>query len=102
MTPDPNLPRRATETPTQVAFPLRAAVRTLIAVLVGLGVAPLILTALQEPLGLYLPPSWWAALAWFAGLCAAISTGVTRVLAIPQVNVFVTKWLNLGAEPKGE
>ena len=83
--------------PTQVASPRQATKRTVVAVLVGLAVVlPVINTALgivsdelaQADLAV---PAWlWAALNLVIALVAVLSGIVTRVLAIPVVNDWIT------------
>ena len=83
--------------PTQVASPRQATKRTVVAVLVGLAVVlPVINTALgivsdelaQADLAV---PAWlWAALNLVIALVAVLSGIVTRVLAIPAVNDWIT------------
>jgi hypothetical protein len=86
--------------PTQIAYPWKATVRTVIAVVVGVAVvAPLALDVIQSELVGYLPPETLAWLAWAVGLAVAISGTVTRIMAIPLVNAWLTK-LGLGATPK--
>lgn len=83
--------------PTQVASPRQATKRTVVAVLVGLAVVlPVINTTLgivsdelaQADLAV---PAWlWAALNLVIALVAVLSGIVTRVLAIPAVNDWIT------------
>lgn len=83
--------------PTQVASPRQATKRTVVAVLVGLAVVlPVINTALgivsdelaQADLAV---PAWlWAGLNLVIALVAVLSGIVTRVLAIPAVNDWIT------------
>ena len=88
--------------PTQTRYPWRAAVRTALAYIAGAGiVVPLLWAAAQETLGVYLSPTVIAALAWTVGLILAASAFVTRIMAIPAVNDWLTRVLNIGAAPKG-
>ena len=77
-----------TDTPTQTAHPWRATVRTIVAAIVGL--LPLLPIIVAET-GL-------ASVAWVAGAVAVTGT-VTRVLAIPAVNAWVTEYVP-GLAPK--
>lgn len=87
--------------PTQVRYPLRAALRTTLAIIVGVGVGlPIAWGIAQETLAAYLTPEQVAAVAWTVGLVVAISTTVTRIMAIPVVNDLLTRYLNIGAAPK--
>lgn len=85
--------------PTQVAYPWRAAVRTVLAYLAGAGiVVPIAWTIAQETLGAYLSPGVITAIAWTVGLIVAVSGFITRVMAIPAVNELLTR-LGVGATP---
>lgn len=78
--------------PTQTRHPWRATIRTVFAAVVGL--LPL-LPIIVDELGV-------ASVPWVAGVLAVIAT-VTRVLAIPAVNEWVTEYLpfaSLGATPR--
>ena len=78
--------------PTQTSYPWRATVRTALAFV--LGVAPL-------------APALWAAASGgepaAAGSLAAaalgVCAGITRLMAVPAVNAFLTRY-GLGATPK--
>ena len=77
---------------TQTKHPWRATVRTALAVGLPLFAgAPLIYQAatLHDP----------AAATGVAGAVLAVAGGITRVMALPVVNTFLTR-LGLGAEPK--
>ena len=82
-----------TDQPTQVRFPWRATLRTIIQTLPAIAVAvPGIIAAIEQghP-GLTGP----------VGVAALAASGiVTRVMALPAVNDLLTR-LGLGAEPKG-
>lgn len=82
-----------TDQPTQVRFPWRATVRTVIQTLPAIAVAvPGVVAAIEEghP-GLTGP----------VGVAAIAASGiVTRVMALPAVNDLLTRF-GLGAEPKG-
>lgn len=85
--------------PTQQQHPWRAVARTVLAVLVGLGlVVPLIVTAIVEQLDVYLPP---AAKGWLLAASAftvALSGAVTRIIAIPAVDGWLRR-LGLSSTP---
>ncbi len=85
--------------PTQVKYPWRAALRTTLAYIAGAGiVVPIAWGITQDSLGVYLSPSVVAAIAWTVGLIVAVSASVTRIMAIPQVNDWLTR-LGVGASP---
>ena len=85
--------------PTQVKYPWRAALRTALAYIVAAGiVVPAVWVIAQDTLAGYLPPQVITAAAWTVGLIVAVSALVTRVIAIPQVNDWLTK-LGVGAAP---
>lgn len=77
------------ETPTQVAHPARAVIRTLFAAVVGLAaLIPVVIAASGVPTV--------GAVAVVLTVCGA----VTRVLADPRVNAFLTIYVPwLSAEP---
>ena len=82
-------------TPTQVAYPWRAAVRTAIAVLVGLSV---VLPVAWGIVGDELAKHGWVVSDDVSGVVAAIIAGVsvaagivTRIMAIPQVSDLLTR-----------
>lgn len=90
--------------PTQIASPVQATKRTIAAVIVGLAVVlPIVNTILlivQDELmkvaDLSVPGWVWATLNIAIALVAALAGIVTRVLAIPGVNEWVTakaSWL---------
>ena len=88
--------------PTQTAHPWKATLRTVIAVIVGISiVAPVALGVIQDQLGGYIPPEVMGWLAWAVGLAVAISGAFTRIIAIPQVNAWLTA-IGLGATPKSD
>lgn len=80
------------ETASQTKYPWRATVRTALAFITGAAAAaPVLYTAVTNE-----NPE----LATGAGLTAlGISAAVTRVMAVPFVNEWLTR-LGLGAEPK--
>ena len=85
--------------PTQVKYPWRAVLRTVLAYIVGAGiVVPAAWVIAQDTLSGYLSPEVVTATAWTVGLIVAVSAFVTRVIAIPQVNAWLTK-LGVGATP---
>lgn len=94
MSIDPTNPPEGT--PTQVAHPGKATLRTAVANAVGVLVVaavvlPLVSDIVEEELGQYLPDGWQA---WLAGISAAIvalSAAVTRILAIPALQPWLTK-----------
>ena len=86
---------REPEVPTQVAHPWRATVRTLLAVLLGVGiVAPIAWLIVREELErqqLVLPPGVVAAVAYGLAVLAVITSSITRIMAIPQVSDLLTR-----------
>ena len=91
-------------TPTQVAHPWRASLRTAVAVLLGLAlVLPIVWAIIGEELGkvgwVIPEPVASAVVAIIAAVTAAAAI-VTRVMAIPAVSDWLTK-LNLGPTPAG-
>lgn len=78
--------RPAAGTPTQVAHPWRAVVRTIAAYLVvAVPALLLIIPIVQDELGPYLPESWIVWLGTTAAVLAALVGAVTRIMAIPGV-----------------
>ena len=91
-------------TPTQVAHPWRASLRTAVAVLLGLAlVLPIVWSISTEELdkaGWDVPePVASVVVAIIAAITAAAAI-VTRVMAIPAVSDWLTR-LNLGPTPAG-
>ena len=90
-------------TPTQIAHPWRATVRTFAAVAVAaLAALVAVLPVVQDFVNEVAPGSPVAA--WIAGatvVVAALSGAVTRIMALASVNDFLAK-VGLGAQPKGE
>lgn len=88
--------------PTQVKHPVKATLRTVFAAAVVLvPTYVVVIPALLDGLGDYIPP---AARAWLAGsvvFVTALIATVTRIMALPAVNDALTA-LGLGAEPKAK
>ena len=86
---------REPEVPTQVAYPWRATVRTMLAVILGVGiVAPVAWLIVSEELErqqLVLPPGVTAAVAYGLAVLAVITASITRIMAIPQVSDLLTR-----------
>ncbi len=83
--------------PSQVQFPWKATIRTLVAGIVSC----VIVLILIIPVGLdvfapYVSADVQGKATWILGILVALSTFVTRIMAIPQVNKVLTK-LGLGA-----
>lgn len=88
--------------PTQTQHPWKAVIRTALAYVVGFAVVgPVILGIVQDALGSYIPAEVMAWLAWAVALLVAVSLTVTRIIAIPQVNAWLTQ-IGLGATPKSD
>lgn len=89
---------------TQVVYPWKAALRTAVQVgiptVLTLGVVlPMIIQIVLDEFGEQMPP---ALRLWFlgaAGVITGIALVLTRIMAIPAVNAWLTK-LGLGATPK--
>lgn len=77
------------ETPTQLVYPRKATMRTIVQVVLGLVVA---MPLLVKEIGL---DSTWPIVATVLGISAVIA----RVMAIPAVNIVLAKYLGLGAAP---
>lgn len=96
-----------TITPTQIAFPWSATLRTILQTVSGLilgawaiiTVAAVLAPQLLAAIGDLLPPEWAA---WAVGAVAfigALAGAFARVMAIPGVNDWLTK-IKLGATPR--
>lgn len=87
--------------PTQVTFPWKATLRTAIQTFLAVAVIlSLVAPHLQEFVNQFWPDS--PAVAWIgtaSAFVAALAALITRIMAIPGVNVALTK-VGLGAEPK--
>ncbi|WP_054812115.1 hypothetical protein [Nocardia arizonensis] len=79
------------EDPTQVRFPWRAVLRTALSVVIGTAAAmPMIVAASGLP-----------DTAAGVGTLLGVSAAVTRVLAVPAVNLALARWAPwLAAEPR--
>lgn len=85
-------------TPTQVAHPTRTTVRTIVQQLLGWVLAagvvlPLILTIVQEELGHLIRDDVMGWLVAAVGVAVAISAAVTRIMAIPRVEEWLSRHL---------
>lgn len=79
---------------------LRSIVGTLISALTVWAALVVIFPQMLAELATILPGP---AIAWLTGVIAAISAvagAISRIMAIPKVNAWLTKWLNLGSIPK--
>ena len=79
---------------------LRSIVGTLISALTVWAALSAIFPQVLAELATILPGP---AIVWLTGVIAAISAvagAISRIMAIPKVNAFLTKWLNLGSIPK--
>ena len=89
--------------PTQVRYPWRATVRTIIAVVLALGlVVPAAWAILGDELvraGLVLPEPVVQVVGWLLAVLAVVTGTITRIMAIPQVADWMTR-LNIGPKPK--
>ena len=91
-------------TPTQVAHPWRAALRTAVAVLLSLAlVLPIVWAIIGEELekvGWAIPEPVGTVVGVIIAAITAAAAIVTRVMAIPAVSDWLTR-LNLGPTPAG-
>ena len=87
--------------PTQAKYPNRATARTAIAVLVAIGVVvPGVWAIISEELAGLVDPEILAwVFAWVVTPLLVVSSIVTRVMAIPQVNAWLTE-RGMGATPR--
>lgn len=95
------IPKHAAVTPTQVASPwratLRTAAQTFLAVLLALGA---ITPVLQDFVAEVAPGSpVLGIIAAASGIAAALAAAITRIMALEKVNDLLTR-LGLGAAPK--
>ena len=92
-------------TPTQVAHPWRASLRTAVAVLLGLAlVLPIVWAIIGEELekiGWAIPEPVGTVVGVIIAAVTAAAAIVTRVMASPAVSDWLTR-LNLGPTPAGE
>lgn len=79
-------------TPTQVAHPWKAVVRT-VATYVAATLAVLIAAVpiVQDSLGPYLPDAWMAWLVGAAAVLGAIQVALTRIMALSQMQDLLSK-----------
>ena len=91
-------------TPTQVAHPWRASLRTAVAVLLGLAlVLPIVWAIIGEELekvGWAIPEPVGTVVGVIIAAITAAAAIVTRVMAIPAVSDWLTRF-NLGPTPAG-
>ena len=91
-------------TPTQVAHPWRASLRTAVAVLLGLAlVLPIVWAIIGEELekiGWAIPEPIGTVVGVIIAAITAAAAIVTRVMAIPAVSDWLTRF-NLGPTPAG-
>ena len=91
-------PRRAAQ-PTQARHPWRATVRTLLAVVVGIGIVlPVAWGIMADALAPYIAAEVLSRVGWVVAGVAAVATAITRIMAIPAVNAALTR-IGLGAAP---
>ena len=92
-------------TPTQVAHPWRASLRTAVAVLLGLAlVLPIVWAIIGEELGKVgwvIPEPVGTVVGVIIAAITAAAAIVTRVMAIPAVSDWLTRF-NLGPAPAGD
>jgi len=95
---------RAEVKATQVVYPWKAALRTALQVgiptLVTLGVViPEVIRIVLEEFGEQMPDSLRLWLIGAAGIVTGAATVLARIMAIPAVNAFLTRF-GIGATPK--
>ena len=83
-------------TPTQVAHPGKATLRTAVATVVGViltlaVVLPVVTLILGEELGNYLPDAAEAWLFAASAFVVALAAAITRIMAIPALQPYLTK-----------
>lgn len=79
---------------------LRTAVATLISALTAWAAFVVIWPDVAAQLATILPESWVAWLVGAVAVITAVASAISRIMAIPAVNSWLTKWLNLGSAPK--
>jgi len=89
--------------PTQVRYPWRATLRTIVqvgipALLTAVTVLPLVIQIVLDELGEVMPESLRLWLVAAAGFVTALAAAFTRIMAIPAVNAVLTR-IGLGAKP---
>lgn len=88
-------------TPSQVRWPWRATLRTALPLVVAAGVVlPVAWQIVSDEMTPWLPADVLAAIGWVLGFLAALATAGTRIMAIPQVDAWLTATLNWGAAPR--
>lgn len=87
---------------SQQMYPWRAVARTVLAVLIGVGlVVPVAVTVILDAFNVYLPDG---AKAWLVGASAftvALSGAITRIIAIPAVDAWL-KRIGLSSSPHAD
>ena len=94
-----------TNTPTQVAHPIRAVLRTAVAVIVTLAtILPVAWSIIGEELanaGVVIPDNVGAVVAGAIALVVAVSGILTRIMALPAVDDMLAIF-GLSAQPQSE
>lgn len=86
-------------TTTQQRYPWRAVARTVLAVLIGVGlVVPVAVTVILDQFDVYLPAGAKAWLVAASAFTVALSGAVTRIIAIPAVDAWL-KRVGLSSSP---
>ena len=89
-------------TPTQVAHPMKATLRTVAAYVLALIVLlSAALPLVADALGPYLPEGWGAWLAGAAAFLVALAGLITRLMALPQAQAFL-RLIGLGTGVESE
>lgn len=91
----------ATRTPTQVIYPWKAAVRTVVQAFLAfvlLVTAALLVPEVRQFGETYLPAAWVAWIYGAGAFLSALAGVITRIMALAQFNAFLTR-IGLGATP---
>lgn len=93
-------PTLAPQTPTQVVFPWRAAVRTAVQAFLAFATLTAVTLPILTPfLADYLPDEWVAWLIAAGVFVSALAGVVARIMALPQLQAFLSS-VGLGATPR--
>lgn len=88
--------------PTQVAYPWKAAARTAVQAFLSFAALLAVTLPILLPfLGDYLPANWVGYVVAAAAFVAALAAAVARIMALPQLQSFLTN-VGLGTAPKGD
>lgn len=89
-------------TTTQQKYPWRAVARTVLAVLIAVGiVVPAVVTIILDSFDVYLPDAAKAWLVAAGGFTVILSGAVTKIIAIPAVDAWL-KRIGLSSSPHAD